>query len=311
MTRITKHIVLISFLFSFCFGVIFGQDSSYFSEDFIKEASSLIELEHTLIRSSMGSMTVMKRYPYLKQNSGAITWNADVSFGTVVAPAYLFVKNQDAYTIFKNVNIIEDGRGESIQAVHCNIAISVTNKFQVAGKFAWLPKYVEIKNNTSTFLVGGEILYKLLKTSSLGMGIDVGGGYSYLNGSHTIPFSNISWIKEMDNGTSEAMSFRGESKSNWQYNVVNTGFKLTKNIYFLRFYAGIDGWYASGYVNSKLLEEKDTVAIVKRNTSEKMYGLVSSGGIEIPIGLLYLNIEVGRDWFHYSLYANAGMKIGN
>ena len=300
---------IFSIFFTFHIVFAFGSLTAETGTVFTTEAERLLTLENDLVKGFAGTFAAMRTTIPLYTYPEVITWNADLSWGGVTAPAFAIRDADTDFTLFKDLDMIKTGKGESLQSMNAAVAIGLPFNVVTILNASFLPPVLSYTSNKSNIRLGGSFFYRIREAQMMSLiGIDLGAGYSYISGVQESAVPLTSW-----NENDGPRSFEGTISSVWNYNVFKGTLFLYKYLGLAYFYGGINGYYAAGNTEAKLTERggSSSAPLLSKTDDTAGSGVITSGGFELFLGWFILTFEAGRDWMTGSLYGSAGIRFGS
>jgi hypothetical protein len=180
--------------------------------------------------------------------------------------------------------------------------------------------------NRSLFLMGGEIRFSILKDGKRRLGISLGIGYNYMEGSMksaTEPGGSFSYVV---NGNTEVLNATGpgEIKLFWEMKSIEAKLQVAKKILIFTPYLGTAAtfyWASAGYkLNAKWDDPVSPTQISDITVSENGFSSVMSsnktdvsvrafGGVGISIFIIRFDISGMYDFFAKTYGCNVGFRL--
>ncbi|RMG77931.1 MAG: hypothetical protein D6714_19035 [Bacteroidetes bacterium] len=270
---------------------------AYGFNEFQSEANYYLSVQNKMIEDVGVSYGIIKRsLPVFSKYDGFMT-SIDISYGEAAAPYYMYAND------LKNMKILSDPvalNGDSALRLgdfRLNGGVALENNIIAFVNFGGSASSVNNHYN-----IGAELYYRLIDEELSFVGICVGGGYNYSGGS----FESKSGLSYIDSVTN---SWTGTMSGMWNINNANLELFIYKTYLIINFYSRITCNYAWGNVNSSAKGTFNSFSVEQSVHSEiNRTDWLLSGGMEILLGLVGVNVEAGRDWSSGSVYGNIGIR---
>ncbi|MEJ5283686.1 MAG: hypothetical protein ACP5Q5_00815 [Brevinematia bacterium] len=259
------------------------------------EKDSFLSTLNSTIQASIPSiLTVKKNGSIYLQSEENLSFSFNISYSEV---------NSSLFDTFDNNFTLLDYR--RLFEMPCLKWPLISGNFILMFPSRWLlTTYVKgwmgSENISPTTLgAGGSILYELTEENSIYIGVKTGLGYNYWTGN----YSKSREISIDGNQYNAKFGFDGS------YHGPSVEVIFEKSFFFLNSYARLNYTYMWGKMDS-FLEVENLIEKTVNSSSKEIQGLVLSGGIEIMLALLNINLEFGMNVLSSSVYVDAGVRIG-
>lgn len=284
--------------------LVSGLAWSYTGADFAAEGANFASMENDMIRYQIGSMLSMKKIMPAMSASEGLSYSLDLSCGESVLPLYAAQDAMSGAKMFDDLKSLYVVNGETLFDYNIGLCVSLGPKWRATGNFSWLPS-VSYHNGTQDHLKANVNFYRQLFESTFQtFGMYLGAGYGYTSGSvgRTLSLS-------CDDGTPYA--FDGNVLTSWNYHAINLEAFMYRTLFVVNMYARLNYYCLFGQAETTLEGTATSGAVsITAQSTDPVQGIVCSGGIELILGAVKLNLEGGIDPVRQGMFYNAGIRLG-